>query len=67
MRKRVSQNSGDFWTQLPQNEREQIKAKLPELILAEPKLVLRVFAFLSHSRPQRVYNPATSSAIQLPV
>jgi hypothetical protein len=39
MRKRVAQNSGDFWTQLPLNEREQIKVKLPELILAEPKYV----------------------------
>jgi importin-4 len=38
MRKRVAQNSGDFWTQLPQDGREQIKAKLPELILAEPTL-----------------------------
>jgi len=37
MRKRVSQNSGDLWTQLPPNEREEIKAKLPELILSEPK------------------------------
>lgn len=39
MRKRVAQNSGDFWTQLPQDGREQIKAKLPELILIEPSLV----------------------------
>jgi Importin-beta N-terminal domain len=37
MRKRVSQNSGNLWTMLPQNEREEIKSKLPELILAEPK------------------------------
>jgi hypothetical protein len=40
LRKRVSQNSGSLWTQLPQNEREEIKAKLPELILAELKYVL---------------------------
>jgi hypothetical protein len=40
LRKRVSQNSGNFWTLLPQNEREEIKAKLPELILAESKSVL---------------------------
>jgi importin-4 len=39
LRKRVSQNSGNFWTLLPQNEREEIKAKLPELILAESKSV----------------------------
>jgi len=37
MRKRVSQNSGKLWTLLPQNEREEIKAKLPEFVLAEPK------------------------------
>ncbi|KZP16609.1 ARM repeat-containing protein [Athelia psychrophila] len=41
MRKRVTQNSGDFWTQLPQDGREQIKAKLPELILAEPSTLVR--------------------------
>jgi importin-4 len=33
MRKRVSQNSGDFWISLPQDEREAIKAKLPELVI----------------------------------
>ncbi|KAF5383571.1 hypothetical protein D9615_003515 [Tricholomella constricta] len=41
LRKRVSQNSGNLWTQLPQNEREQIKSKLPELILAEPNNLVR--------------------------
>lgn len=45
LRKRVSQNSGNFWTLLPQNEREEIKAKLPELILAESKSVL-IFSYL---------------------
>ncbi|KAI6167404.1 ARM repeat-containing protein [Pisolithus thermaeus] len=35
MRKRVQQRSGDLWTQLPQDERQQIKQKLPELILNE--------------------------------
>jgi Importin-beta N-terminal domain. len=39
MRKRVAQNSGNLWMLLPQAEREQIKAKLPELILAEPRYV----------------------------
>jgi len=41
MRKRVSQNSGNLWTLLPQNEREEIKSKLPELILAEPNNLVR--------------------------
>src|ERR1700722_8267697 len=64
MRKRVAQNSGDFWTQLPLNEREQIKVKLPELILAEPKYVssstVRVLLF------QHIYttSPGTSFATQ---
>ena len=39
MKKRVSQNSGDLWIQQSQDGREQIKAKLPELILAEPMFV----------------------------
>ncbi|KAF9462876.1 armadillo-type protein [Collybia nuda] len=41
LRKRVSQNSGNLWTLLPQVEREQIKSKLPELILAEPNNLVR--------------------------
>ncbi|TFK40003.1 ARM repeat-containing protein [Crucibulum laeve] len=41
MRKRVAQHSGNLWTQLPQNEREQIKTKLPELIVAEPNNLVR--------------------------
>ncbi|KAF8963447.1 armadillo-type protein [Flammula alnicola] len=41
LRKRVAQNSGNLWTLLPQNEREEIKAKLPELILAEPNNLVR--------------------------
>jgi hypothetical protein len=40
MRKRVAQAGGDFWTRLPVNEREEIKAKLPELIIADPKYYL---------------------------
>lgn len=39
MRKRVAQNSGDLWTRLPPDGREQIKAKLPDLILVEPSYV----------------------------
>ncbi|KAJ3515059.1 hypothetical protein NLJ89_g1996 [Agrocybe chaxingu] len=41
LRKRVSQNSGALWALLPQNEREEIKVKLPELILAEPNNLVR--------------------------
>ncbi|KAM6496954.1 ARM repeat-containing protein [Amanita muscaria] len=41
MRKRVSQNSGKLWALLPQNEREEIKAKLPELVLAETNDLVR--------------------------
>ena len=45
MRKRVAQNSGDMWTRLPQNERDQIKEKLPEITLAEPSFVLLQLLF----------------------
>ncbi|KAG6857456.1 hypothetical protein H0H87_003523 [Tephrocybe sp. NHM501043] len=41
LRKRVSQNSGNLWITLPQNEREEIKQKLPELILAEANNLVR--------------------------
>ncbi|KAF8202536.1 armadillo-type protein [Pholiota molesta] len=41
LRKRVSQNSGSLWTLLPQNEREEIKAKLPEFILVEANNLVR--------------------------
>jgi importin-4 len=37
LRKRATDSSGDLWLQLPQNEREQIKAKLPDLVLGDPK------------------------------
>lgn len=40
MRKRVSQKSGALWKLLPQEDREQIKERLPELILAEQECVL---------------------------
>ncbi|KAI0311667.1 ARM repeat-containing protein [Amylostereum chailletii] len=41
MRKRVSQNSGDLWTQVPQADREQIKAELPKLVLNESNNLVR--------------------------
>ncbi|KAI0925226.1 hypothetical protein AcW1_007090 [Taiwanofungus camphoratus] len=41
LRKRISQNSGELWVVVPQDEREQIKAKLPELVLADPSNLVR--------------------------
>ncbi|KAG6812751.1 hypothetical protein H0H92_000797 [Tricholoma furcatifolium] len=41
LRKRISQNSGNLWITLPQNDREEIKSKLPELILAEVNNLVR--------------------------
>ncbi|TFY80970.1 hypothetical protein EWM64_g3040 [Hericium alpestre] len=41
MRKRVFQSSGDLWTTTSQEDREQIKAKLPELILSESNNLVR--------------------------
>ncbi|KAG6910038.1 hypothetical protein DXG01_013762 [Tephrocybe rancida] len=41
LRKRISQNSGNLWITLPQNERDEIKLKLPELILAEANNLVR--------------------------
>ena len=61
LRKRVSQNSGNLWTLLPENEREEIKAKLPELILAELKYVFVLLPFMSISN----FAAVTSFAIPL--
>lgn len=62
MRKRVSQNSGNLWTLLPPHEREEIKSKLPELILAEPKwetlYSLAYFCWLPFSRSNLVRHSA---------
>jgi hypothetical protein len=41
LRKRVRHKSGDFWVQLPQATREQIKSELPQMILAEPEKLVR--------------------------
>ncbi|KAJ7180608.1 armadillo-type protein [Mycena filopes] len=41
MRKRVSQNTGTLWGQLPQSDREQIKEKLPEIVLSDPDNLVR--------------------------
>ncbi|KAG7093478.1 hypothetical protein E1B28_007153 [Marasmius oreades] len=57
MRKRVSYSSGTLWLALPQGEREQIKNKFPELILAESSNLVR------HSAARVV---AAIAAIELP-
>ncbi|KAJ7890594.1 armadillo-type protein [Mycena olivaceomarginata] len=44
MRKRVAQNSGNMWGQLPQSDREQIKEKLPEIVLSDPDISTRFFS-----------------------
>ncbi|PFH51906.1 hypothetical protein AMATHDRAFT_58124 [Amanita thiersii Skay4041] len=41
MRKRVSQNSGKLWISLPSNEREEIKANLPGVVLREKNQLVR--------------------------
>ncbi|KDR80526.1 hypothetical protein GALMADRAFT_240827 [Galerina marginata CBS 339.88] len=41
LRKRVSQNSGNLWTLLPQSDREEIKRKLPDLTLTEQNHLVR--------------------------
>ncbi|TCD64614.1 hypothetical protein EIP91_003848 [Steccherinum ochraceum] len=41
LRKRVAQNSGDLWTQVAPPEREEIKGKLPDIVLAEPNNLVR--------------------------
>ncbi|KAJ3822148.1 armadillo-type protein [Lentinula raphanica] len=41
LRKRVAFNSGSLWTLISQDEREQIKTKFPEYLLAEPSNAVR--------------------------
>ncbi|KAJ6607522.1 armadillo-type protein [Mycena sp. CBHHK59/15] len=41
MRKRVAQNSGNLWGQLPQSDREEIKTKLPEIVVADSDNLVR--------------------------
>lgn len=41
LRKRISQKSGELWINVPQAERDQIKAKLPEVIIAEQSKIVR--------------------------
>ncbi|KAF9077913.1 armadillo-type protein [Rhodocollybia butyracea] len=58
MRKRVAFNSGHMWTMLSQDEREQIKTKFPELILAEASNPVR------HSAARVI---ASIAAIEIPM
>ena len=60
MRKRVSVNSGNLWLQVPQPDRESIKAQLPDIVLRESKFVS--FAHypgppVNNSCPQRSGSP----------
>ncbi|KAJ8521728.1 hypothetical protein ONZ45_g1611 [Pleurotus djamor] len=57
MRKRVSQKSGELWIGLSQGDREQIKVKLPELVLAEQNNLVR------HSAARVI---AAIAAIEIP-
>ncbi|KAI0628226.1 ARM repeat-containing protein [Trametes polyzona] len=41
LRKRISQNSGDLWLQLPPEQREELKTKVPELVLRETNNLVR--------------------------
>ncbi|KAI0070029.1 ARM repeat-containing protein [Panus rudis PR-1116 ss-1] len=41
LRKRIAQNAGELWIQVSQDERNQIKAKLPEIVLQEPAKLVR--------------------------
>ncbi|KAJ3520507.1 hypothetical protein NM688_g9152 [Phlebia brevispora] len=41
LRKRVSSQTGDLWLQVPVEQRNEIKGKLPELILAESSNLVR--------------------------
>ncbi|KAJ4470445.1 armadillo-type protein [Lentinula aciculospora] len=58
LRKRVASNSGALWTMISQDEREQIKTKFPELILAETSNPVR------HSAARVV---AAIAAIEVPM
>ncbi|KAF7294475.1 Importin N-terminal domain-containing protein [Mycena kentingensis (nom. inval.)] len=41
LRKRVAQNSGALWKQVAQNDREQLKQNLPQVVLADPNNLVR--------------------------
>ncbi|TFY56963.1 hypothetical protein EVJ58_g7315 [Rhodofomes roseus] len=58
LRKRVSVNSGELWLSVSQADREQIKAKLPELVLSDPSNLVR------HSTARVI---AAVAAIEIPV
>ncbi|KAF9525156.1 armadillo-type protein [Crepidotus variabilis] len=62
LRKRIAQNSGNLWILLPSNEREEIKARLPQVILAEEDNLVRhsaarvIAAIASIEVPQGTWN-----------
>ncbi|KAH9975211.1 ARM repeat-containing protein [Russula compacta] len=56
MRKRVSTNSGNLWLQVPQSDREQLKTKLPEIVLRD--------ALVRHSTARVI---AAIAGIEMPV
>lgn len=55
LRKRVAQNSGELWLQLDQAQREEIKSKLPELVLADPQCVVS-FLLVFDCSPRLIAN-----------
>ncbi|KAI0793650.1 ARM repeat-containing protein [Fomes fomentarius] len=58
LRKRISQNSGDLWLQVAADQREQIKGKLPEIVLSESNQLVR------HSTARVI---AAVASIEIPV
>ncbi|KAH9931891.1 ARM repeat-containing protein [Fomitopsis serialis] len=58
LRKRVALASGELWLAISQSDREQIKAKLPELVLSDPSNLVR------HSTARVI---AAIAGIEIPV
>ncbi|KZT64595.1 ARM repeat-containing protein [Daedalea quercina L-15889] len=58
LRKRVAAGSGELWIRVSQDDREQIKAKLPELVLKDPSNLVR------HSTARVI---AAIAAIEVPI
>ncbi|KAH9926267.1 ARM repeat-containing protein [Epithele typhae] len=58
LRKRISQASGELWLQVSQDQREEIKGKLPEIVLSESSNLVR------HSTARVV---AAVAAIEMPL
>ncbi|CCM01817.1 uncharacterized protein FIBRA_03885 [Fibroporia radiculosa] len=58
LRKRIQQGSGDLWMLVPHEDREQIKDRLPGLVLSEPSNLVR------HSTARVI---AAVAAIEIPI